>query len=160
MALIKRVTLSEGMNMKVIAVSTSRETGVKKTNVPEIRLVMDRGVMDDAHAGLDPKRQVSLLAMESIDIMRAQTGLTLNPGDFAENITTEGQELHTLPLGTRLKIGDEAILEVSQIGKTCHHGCAIKQSTGSCIMPTHGIFGRVIQEGAIHPGDEIVLIRQ
>ncbi len=142
--------------MKVIAVSTSRETGVKKTNVPEIRLVLDRGVADDAHAGLDPKRQVSLLAMESIEIMKAQTGLPLNPGDFAENISTEGLELHTLPLGTRLRIGPEAVLEVSQIGKTCHHGCAIKQSTGSCIMPTHGIFGRVTAEGTIRPGDEIV----
>jgi MOSC domain-containing protein YiiM len=90
--------------------------------------------------------------------MRVQTGQTLNPGDFAENITTEGQELHTLPLGTRLRIGAEAVLEVSQIGKTCHHGCAIKQSTGSCIMPTHGIFGRVVQEGTICPDNEIVIL--
>ncbi len=142
--------------MKVAAVSTSLEKGVKKNNVPEIRLLLDQGVAGDAHAGLDPKRQVSLLAMESIEIMRSQTGLALNPGDFAENISTEGLELHTLPLGTRLRIGPEAVLEVSQIGKTCHHGCAIKQSTGSCIMPTHGIFGRVAREGTIRPGDEIV----
>lgn len=144
--------------MKVIAVSTSLKTGVKKDNVPEIRLTLDKGVTGDAHAGLDPKRQVSLLAMESIGIMRAQTGLTLNPGDFAENITTEGLELHTLPLGTKLKIGAEAVLEVSQIGKTCHHGCAIKQSAGSCIMPTHGIFGQVLTEGAIYPGDEFFIL--
>ncbi len=144
--------------MKVVAVSTSLKKGVKKDNVPEIRLLKDHGVEGDAHAGPDPKRQVSLLALESIETMRAQTGLSLNPGDFAENITTEGLELHALPLGTRLAIGPEAVLEVSQIGKTCHHGCAIKQSAGSCIMPTRGIFGRVIREGAIRPQDEITIL--
>jgi MOSC domain-containing protein YiiM len=157
MAFTKRFPVSEVIIMKVVAVSTSQKTGVKKENVPEIRLVLDNGVAGDAHAGLDPKRQVSLLALESIDIMRAQTNLTLNPGDFAENITTTGLELHTLPLGTLLKIGAQAVLAVSQIGKTCHHGCAIKQSTGSCIMPTHGIFGRVVTEGVIRPGDTITV---
>ncbi|UQZ89792.1 MOSC domain-containing protein [Deltaproteobacteria bacterium Smac51] len=145
--------------MKVIAVSTSLKKGVKKDNVPEIRLVLDSGVEGDAHAASDPRRQVSLLAQESINIMKAQSNLELKPGDFAENITTEGLELHTLPLGTRLKIGPEAVLEVSQIGKTCHHGCAIKQTTGSCIMPTHGIFGRVAAPGTIRPGDEILVER-
>ncbi len=140
--------------MKVFAVSTSRETGVKKENAPEVRLALAKGIEGDAHAGLSPKREVSLLALESIETMRDK-GLTLQPGDFAENITTVGVELHTLPLGTRLEIGAEAVLEVSQIGKTCHHGCAIKQTTGSCIMPTHGIFGKVVKEGLIRPGDEI-----
>ncbi len=140
--------------MKVLAVSISAQKGVKKENQAVIDLVLDQGVAGDAHLGLDPRRQVSLLARESIDLMTAE-GLELSPGDFAENITTEGLELHTLPLGTRLLIGPQAVLEVSQIGKTCHHGCAIKQTTGSCIMPTHGIFGRVVAAGSIRPGDPI-----
>jgi len=144
--------------MRVLAVSTSARTGVKKENQERIDLVLDQGVAGDAHLGLDPKRQVSLLAQESVDLMKKE-GLELHPGDFAENITTEGLELHTLPLGTRLRLGPEAVLEISQIGKTCHHGCAIKQSTGSCIMPTQGIFGRVIQTGSIRPGDAITVER-
>lgn len=144
--------------MKVIAVSTSAVKGVKKENVPQITLVADSGVAGDAHAGVDPKRQVSLLAQESIDLAAAKSGLRFKPGDFAENITTAGLELHTLPLGTRLKIGGEAVLEVSQIGKTCHTGCAIKQATGECIMPTRGIFGRVAVPGTIRPGDAITVV--
>ncbi|MDR2946500.1 MAG: MOSC domain-containing protein [Candidatus Adiutrix sp.] len=143
--------------MKVVAVSVSAHKGVKKDNVPEIRVLLDQGVENDAHAGFDPKRQVSLLAQESIDIMKAQGLPELRPGDFAENITTSGLELHTLPLGAVFRIGPEAVLELSQIGKTCHHGCAIKQTTGSCIMPTQGIFGRVVKEGPIRPGDTIVI---
>lgn len=144
--------------MKVLAVSVSAKKGVRKDNVPRIRVITDLGVEDDAHAdGSDPKRQVSLLAQESIEIMKRQGLTELRPGDFAENITTEGLELHTLPVGTRLRIGPEAVLEVSQIGKTCHHGCAIKKSTGSCIMPTHGIFGRVVVPGDIRPGDAITV---
>ncbi|MDR1044275.1 MAG: MOSC domain-containing protein [Candidatus Adiutrix sp.] len=142
--------------MKVLAVSISERQGTKKENQEQIVVLKDRGVANDAHLGLDPKRQVSLLAQESVEIMKRQ-GLDLRPGDFAENITTEGLELHTLPLGARLKIGPEAVLEVSQIGKTCHHGCAIRQSAGSCIMPSHGIFGRVRTPGRIRPGDEIVV---
>ena len=142
--------------MKVLAVSTSLKKGVKKINQPRIKVLLDQGVEGDAHLGLDARRQVSLLAQESVDLMKRDLP-ELAPGDFAENITTAGLELHTLPLGTRLKIGPEAMLEVSQIGKTCHQGCAIKQSTGSCIMPTHGIFGRVVAEGYIGPGDEIVV---
>lgn len=142
--------------MKVLAVSTSEEKGVKKINQAQIKILLDQGVEGDAHLGLEARRQVSLLAQESVELMKKELP-GLKPGDFAENITTEGLELHTLPLGTRLKIGPEAVLEVSQIGKTCHHGCAIKQSTGSCIMPSRGIFGRVMAEGVIRPGDEIVL---
>lgn len=142
--------------MKVLAVSISEKKGIKKDNVPQIKLLIDQGVENDAHAGHDPKRQVSLLAQESIDIMKGR-GLELVPGDFAENITTAGLELHLLPVGTVMRIGPEAVLVVSQIGKTCHHGCAIKQTTGSCIMPTHGIFGRVVTEGHVRPGDEIVV---
>jgi MOSC domain-containing protein YiiM len=148
--------MKEFSMMKVVAVSVSSEKGVKKDNVPEITVVVDSGVENDAHAGLFPQRQVSLLAQESIDVM-VRRGLTLAPGDFAENITTSGLELHVLPLGARLKIGPEAVLEVSQIGKSCHHGCAVRQTAGSCIMPTHGIFGRVIRPGRIRPGDAIAV---
>lgn len=142
--------------MKVLAVSTSAVKGVRKENQPQITLIEDQGVAGDAHIAIDPKRQVSLLAQESIEIMKKQMP-ELNPGDFAENITTEGLELHTLPIGTRLRLGQEVVLSVSQIGKTCHHGCAIKQTTGSCIMPTHGIFGRVVTAGVVRPGDAIVV---
>ena len=140
--------------MKVLAVSTGAALGVKKENQPEITLIRDFGAAGDAHAGLDPRRQVSLLAWESIELM-AGRGLEPAPGDFAENITTEGLELHTLPLGAILKLGPSARLEVSQIGKTCHHGCAVKTILGDCIMPRRGIFGRVVSPGPIRPGDAI-----
>jgi MOSC domain-containing protein YiiM len=145
--------------MKVLAVSISAQKGVKKINQPQIKVLLEQGVENDAHIGAEPLRQVSLLAQESIDIMKNQGLPGLLPGDFAENITTEGLELHTLPLGTRLRLGPEAVLVVSQIGKTCHHGCAIKQTAGSCIMPTHGIFGRVETPGLIRPGDSIAVER-
>ncbi|MGL4208064.1 MAG: MOSC domain-containing protein [Candidatus Adiutrix sp.] len=140
--------------MKVLAVSTSEKKGVKKENKPEISLKVGFGVEHDAHGGTSGLREVSFLACEAIDLMR-QEGTSLNFGDFAENITTQGIDLHLLPLGTRLYIGPTAVLEVSQIGKTCHHGCAIKQTTGSCIMPTHGIFAKVLTSGIVRPDDAI-----
>lgn len=96
---------------------------------------------------------MSLLAAESIDTMRAK-GLEVNPGDFAENITTEGLTLHTLPVGTRLSLG-EVEVEVTQIGKECHAGCAIRQKTGDCVMPREGIFVRVLNPGTVKPGDPV-----
>jgi MOSC domain-containing protein YiiM len=115
------------------------------------------GVVDDAHADSSTHRQVSLLANESVDKMRGK-GMELNPGDFAENITTEGIDLTGLPVGTRLKVGDEVLLEMSQIGKECHAGCAIRELTGDCIMPREGIFARVIEGGRVRPGDNIEVI--
>jgi MOSC domain-containing protein YiiM len=97
---------------------------------------------------------VSLLAIESIEKMR-QLGLEVNPGDFAENLTTQGIDLLSLPLGTRLHIGDEVLLEITQIGKECHTGCAIFQQVGKCIMPEEGVFARVIRGGEVKAGDEI-----
>ena len=97
---------------------------------------------------------MSLLAIESIDKMRGK-GLELQPGDFAENITTEGIDLSKLPIGTRISIGKEVILEMTQIGKECHAGCAIRQQIGDCIMPREGIFARVVRGGEIKPGDSI-----
>ena len=141
---------------RIVAVSVSATTGVKKDNVTQVRVVVNFGLEGDAHAG-DWHRQVSLLAQESIDKMR-QRGLTLQPGDFAENITTQGIDLPNLPVGTRLRLGDEVELEVTQIGKACHHGCAIKQAVGDCVMPREGIFARVLRGGLVHPADRIEVI--
>ncbi|MBW2061807.1 MAG: MOSC domain-containing protein [Deltaproteobacteria bacterium] len=142
--------------MKVVAVSISRAKGVKKENVPFSRLIVNHGLEDDAHAG-DWHRQVSLLAQESIDKMKAE-GLDLAPGDFAENITTQGLDLTGLKIGTRVRIGPEAVLELTQIGKECHSGCAILKAVGKCVMPTEGVFFKVITPGKVRPGDEIVIL--
>lgn len=140
---------------EVLAINISDKTGVIKHPVATAEFISG-GISGDAHCGLSDIKQVSLLADESVDKMRAM-GLDLGPGVFAENITTKGIELNTLPIGTRLKIG-QTIQEVSQIGKTCHHGCAIKQKTGTCVMPTEGIFTIVIKGGTVRPGDKIELI--
>jgi molybdopterin adenylyltransferase len=141
---------------RVIAVSVSATTGVKKDNVSEARVLVNFGLEGDAHAG-DWHRQVSLLAVESIDKMR-QRGLDLKSGDFAENLTTQGIDIPHLPVGTRLRIGNEVMLEVTQIGKVCHHGCAIKKAVGDCVMPREGIFARVLRGGLIHPDDIIEVL--
>ena len=137
----------------VVAVSVSDKKGVVKENVPLVELVVDHGVKGDVHAE-GGKRQVSLLALESIDKMRA-AGAEVNPGDFAENITTRGLAVDKLPVGTRFRIGKEAELTITQIGKTCHQGCAIRELVGDCIMPREGVFARVDQAGVIRPGDII-----
>jgi len=141
---------------KVLSINTSEKKGVIKNSVVEANFLEGKGIEGDAHCGLDDIKQVSLLANESVDKMRAM-GLELTAGAFAENITTEGIELKTLPIGTRLQIGD-TIQEVSRIGKECHTGCAIKQQTGTCVMPTEGIFTKVIKGGTVKPGDEILFI--
>jgi MOSC domain-containing protein YiiM len=137
----------------VVAVSVSDRKGVVKENVPEIRLVVEQGVAGDAHAE-GGKRQVSLLALESIDKMRA-AGAQVKPGDFAENITTRGLAVDHLPVGTRLRIGTAAELTITQIGKTCHAGCAIRELVGDCIMPREGVFAQVDKAGVVRPGDII-----
>lgn len=144
------------MAARVVAVSISATKGVKKDNVAGARAVLNFGLEGDAHGG-DWHRQVSLLAVESIDKMR-QRGLSLQPGDFAENLTTQGMDIPHLPVGTRLRVGEDVELEVTQIGKACHHGCAIKQAVGDCVMPREGIFARVMKEGMVRPGDLIVVI--
>ena len=136
----------------VVAVSVSDRKGVVKENVPRVELVVAHGEKGDAHAE-GGKRQVSLLAIESIDKMRA-AGAEVKPGDFAENITTRGLAVDKLPVGTRIKIG-EADLTITQIGKTCHAGCAIRELVGDCIMPREGVFAQVDKAGAVRPGDII-----
>ncbi len=146
------------MNRKgsIVAVNVSDRKGVAKHGVPAGTLVVEHGLAGDVHAE-GGKRQLSLLALESIDKMRAK-GAQVKPGDFAENLTTEGLELDSLPIGTLLKVGPEAILAVTQIGKACHKGCAIRELVGDCIMPREGIFARVIQGGGVKPGDIIEVV--
>ena len=143
---------------RVIAVCRSDTTGTRKEVVDEAILRENYGVESDAHASSEWHRQVSLLATESIQKMR-DVGLDVGPGDFAENLTTEGVELFTLPVGTKLTVGEEVTLEVTQIGKECHTGCAIFQQIGKCVMPKEGIFARVVRGGAVRAGNAISTIR-
>lgn len=140
----------------VKAVNISDKKGVVKNPVESALLIADYGMEGDAHAG-SGHRQISLLAQESVDKMTKEGAEGLCVGIFAENITTEGLELYTLPVGTRLKIG-ETLHEVSQIGKDCHTGCAIMKLVGKCVMPREGIFTRVLKGGKVRPGDEILVL--
>ena len=140
-----------------MAVCRSERTGTRKEPCGEGVFITDYGLESDAHAAAGIARQVSLLAEESIEKMKAN-GLELNPGDFAENLTVGGIELHTLPVGTRLGVGGEVVLEISRIGKTCHKGCAIFQAVGACIMPKEGVFARVIRGGTIRTGDPVEVV--
>jgi MOSC domain-containing protein YiiM len=141
---------------EIIAVCTSEKKGTKKEPGGQGLIKEDYGLIGDAHADCCTHRQVSLLARESIDKMR-KLGFNVGPGDFAENLTTEGLDLTSLPLGTRMSIGKEVILEVTQIGKDCHSGCAIFREIGKCIMPKEGIFARVIRGGLVKAGDTIMI---
>jgi len=114
----------------------------------------DYGLLGDAHADCCTIRQVSLLAIESINKMRSQ-GYDVSPGDFAENFTTEGINLLSLPIGTHVCIGEDVILELTQIGKECHTGCAVGRQIGKCIMPKEGVFAKVIRGGLVEAGDSI-----
>ena len=141
---------------KVVAVNISQHKGTFKYPVPLGHATVDHGLAGDAHAG-NWHRQISLLAEESVDTMRA-LGLTLAPGAFAENILTRGLELKSLPVGTRLRVG-ETLLEVTQIGKECHNDCAIRKAAGDCVMPREGIFVKVLESGEIKTGDEIEIVK-
>jgi MOSC domain-containing protein YiiM len=141
---------------KIVAVSISDRKGEKKHNIDEARLLSGHGLDQDAHAG-DWHRQVSLLDMQSIARIR-EKGLDVDPGNFAENITTDGIRLWELPIGTHLQLGKEVLVEVTQIGKECHNRCAIFHQVGDCVMPREGIFAKVLQEGTIRPGDTITVL--
>lgn len=143
---------------KVIAINISEAKGVPKNSIEEGLFIEEHGLENDAHAG-KWHRQVSLLANESVDTMRALGIEGLCTGKFAENLTTEGLKLWEIPVGTKLQIG-ESIQEVTQIGKECHAGCAIKQQVGKCIMPTQGIFTRVLKTGKVVVGDEILVMEK
>lgn len=146
------------MKGKVISINTSLEKGVVKTPVSEAIFRVDHGIIGDAHAD-NWHRQVSMLGIESFAKMELLEGTKLPHGSFAENITTEGLELFTLPIGTKFHIG-ETIQELTQIGKQCHTGCAISQLVGKCVMPKEGIFTRVLQGGIVKVGDEIIIEKE
>ncbi len=143
------------MNGKIVAISISKKKGIPKTNVDNACLKKDWGIDGDIHAG-NWHRQISLLAIESIEKMRAK-GLNVRPGAFAENITTECIDVPHLHVGDRMIIG-ETELEITQIGKECHDKCAIYYRAGDCVMPREGIFARVLHGGDIHVGDEVSVI--
>jgi MOSC domain-containing protein YiiM len=138
---------------KILAVNISQKKGEKKQNIPCGLFLEDIGLDGDAHAE-NGIRQVSLLARESIEKIRAK-GLDVQYGDFAENLTTEGIDLPTLPIGTRLKVGGKVLLEVTQIGKVCHTRCNIFYTVGDCVMPREGIFAKILSGGEVQVDDLI-----
>ena len=142
--------------MRIVAVSISKNKGEKKVNQDQVFLKENWGVEGDVHAD-GTHRQLSLLAVESIETMR-KMGCDVKPGDFAENITTQGVRLHLLPVGTHFLIGDNIELELTQIGKECHSGCAIAKQVGSCVMPKEGIFCRILRGGVVKPGDSFKVL--
>ncbi|MDI6807357.1 MAG: MOSC domain-containing protein [Candidatus Eisenbacteria bacterium] len=129
---------------------------MKKTPVPFADFECEQGIKGDAHFGKDI-RQVSLLGLESIEKMR-QKGLNAVPGDFGENVTLAGIEIHTLPLGTKIRLGSTVLLELTQIGKECVERCAIYDQIGDCVMPREGVFARVLTGGRVRAGDDAFVI--
>jgi MOSC domain-containing protein YiiM len=142
--------------VKIVSIAVSKKKGTPKTPVEEAFLSRDHGLEGDAHAG-PWHRQVSLLASESIEQANAQ-GLDVGFGDFAENIATVGVDWKTLPIGTRARLGEQVMIEITQIGKECHNRCAIYYKAGDCIMPREGVFARVLAEGRIKCGDTVKII--
>ena len=142
---------------EVVSVNISERKGTVKHPVPEIQLRLRHGIVGDAHAG-DWHRQISMLSEESVDKMREMLP-QLKAGAFAENINTVGIDLKSLPIGTRLRVGETEV-EVTQIGKDSHNDCAIKKATGTCVMPTEGIFVIVVREGVVRPGDPVEILEK
>ncbi len=146
----------EIMKSRIKAISVTTKKGTQKTNVTEAELKVDCGIVGDAHAGTW-HRQISLLAFESIEKMIAM-GADVSPGNFAENVTTEGIDLLALSMGGKLKLGGSAVVEITQFGKKCHSRCEIFEQVGDCIMPREGIFAKVIAPGRISVGDAIEVL--
>ncbi|MEF9475557.1 MAG: MOSC domain-containing protein [Candidatus Mariimomonas ferrooxydans] len=142
------------MNATVFSVNISDKKGMRKKTVDKVVLKENYGIKNDAHASEKWHRQISLLALESIKKMQFK-GLKVKQGDFAENITTQGIDLPNLPVGTKIIIGDNVEIEVSQIGKVCHTRCAIYNLAGDCVMPKEGIFAKVLKGGIVKKGDKI-----
>lgn len=143
---------------KILAVCISERKGEQKHPVDRIELKVDHGIVGDAHAG-NWHRQVSLLGTESVRKVQEKIDFELKPGDFAENVLTEGIVLYQLPVGTKLRLGT-ALCEVTQIGKECHYGCAIRKAAGDCVMPREGIFVKVLEPGEARAGDELTLVTE
>jgi len=143
---------------KIAALCRSEKKGTIKKEIAEGLLIKDFGLERDAHSG-KWHRQISLLGVESINKMKGK-GFKIKHGNFAENLTVEGIVLYQLPLGTKLKVGENVLLEVTQIGKECHHGCEIRKKIGDCVMPREGIFARVLEGGKVKAGDEIEVVSE
>ncbi len=136
------------------SINISLKKGVKKTPVDKVE-INEEGIVTDAHAGAW-HRQISFLADESAERMRA-IAPDIGPGDFAENITTFGIDFKGVRVGQKMMINGETLLEITQLGKQCHDSCEIKKKVGYCVMPTEGIFARVIKGGAVKTGDEVII---
>lgn len=143
--------------MKIESISLSKKKGTRKVPVEAANLVVNHGVEGDAHAGTW-HRQISFLSAENIELTRNQ-GLDVTFGDFAENVATSGIDWKTVPVGTKVKLGEAAVVEITQIGKECHKKCSIYYQAGDCIMPREGVFARVLKGGEIHCGDVISILR-
>lgn len=139
--------------MKVVSIAVSKKKGTRKAQVEEALVIKDHGIQGDAHAG-PWGRQISFLGMEEIEKSRS-SGLNVTFGDFAENVATQGIDWKSIPVGTRVKLGNTVIVEVTQIGKECHQRCAIYYQAGDCIMPREGVFARILEGGTLRTGDPI-----
>lgn len=144
------------MEGKVLSVNISTKKGTKKKNVGACRIVKDWGMADDAHAG-NWHRQISLLSKKSIEKVR-EMGLPVDYGDFAENLSIEGIDLHLLPVGAKLTIGGQVVVRITQIGKECHERCNIFYQVGDCVMPREGVFAEVLAEGEVRVGDDVKVL--
>ena len=144
-------------DMKIVSIAVSKKKGTRKTPVEEAYVVEDHGLSEDAHSG-PWGRQVSFLAAESIEEGRSR-GLKVGFGDFAENVATQGVNWKNVAVGSRVKLGESVIVEITQIGKECVKKCAIYYQAGDCIMPREGVFGRVLKGGWIRRGDSIEFIK-
>ncbi len=144
------------MTGTILAVCVSEKKGEQKHPVDAITLEVRVGIPGDAHAG-DWHRMLSLLSAESVRKLQEKVNIPLTPGAFAENVLVDGMEVHTLPVGTKLRVGT-ALCEVTQIGKECHADCAIRRQTGDCVMPREGIFARVLESGTAKAGDAVEVL--
>jgi len=142
---------------RIIAISVSKTKGEPKDNIDSAKFIENWGIEGDVHAG-DWHRQISLLAIESINKMDSAGKVILRPGIFAENLTIEGLELSQFAIGSRISAGKDCILEITQIGKECHNRCGIFNAVGDCVMPREGIFARVVRGGLVEVNDNIEIV--
>lgn len=152
---IDRMKNGVSIKSRIYKLSISEHTGEKKENVSSVKVVVGKGIEGDAHFGSG--RPISLLPYESFSKLDAAQ-IQIDPGDFAENITTMGLDFSKLAIGSRIALGDSVILEVMQIGKECHDDCVIKQVVGDCIMPREGVFARPLAGGLLSEGDPIEIV--
>ncbi len=144
------------MSGRIISINISKKKGMRKNSVNKVFIKDNYGIEGDAHASSEWHRQISLLSVESIKKMQ-DLGLDVDSGDFAENITTKGLDLLSIPIGTKIILGNEVEVELSQIGKECHTRCAIYYQAGDCVMPNEGVFVKVLKGGILQTGDRIIV---